>query len=150
MSLPRTFARVRAFDAVCPSCGAVAALVPWGQDRSTITDKKRYRKGKGQSKTRREWDVNLGVWRCRSCAAAMSVGIVIWKMSPSTRYLPGDRVPTPAESLGLRGLVTGARVGTGPHARGNLVSEGGVETDPALPKRETITREPWAGLEEDD
>lgn len=142
--LPRTFARVRSFDLACPACGTLSVVVA----RATRTQ--RHRRTHGQEKAE-EWDPNTGIWKCRGCLGTYSVGLVLWRAAGhGARQAPGDRVPTPAESLGLRAIVAPEPAGTGGRARGNVVSERAVGEDPELPRRETIREEPWADVDDEE
>ena len=93
----RTYGHVRAFDAACPACGAVASI-------ATSTGRV---SGAGRTKGARspgKYDDLTATWTCRRCARVWYVGVLfvaVGKGAPGS-IRPSDHVPTVEEAAALR------------------------------------------------
>ena len=89
----RAYGHVRAFDAACPACGAVASISTATGRVSTTPRGARSAKYEDLTST----------WTCRRCARQWYVGVLLVAVGRSTGGArPADHIPTVEEAAQLR------------------------------------------------
>jgi len=76
----RFWARVRAFDIECPSCGKLT---------------------RHQAPTK-QWEPGCSRWRCSGCGCTLVIGVIAWLPQRGPAYTPPDQRTTIAQAQELR------------------------------------------------